>query len=254
MRMVNPMVTIAVPSLNQGRYLERALSSIFEQDIRAEVFVMDGGSKDASPEIIRRFEPQLAGWRSHADQGQAAAINEGIARGTAPYVCWLNSDDYYLPGGLAALVAALRGDPEPNWAYGRCWTVSSRGRKTVPYLTLPFWPRIFASFCFVAQPATLISRPAWESLGGLDEHLHLAFDYDLWWRLYGEFGKPHYLRRAVAATRAHRDTKTANYVERHYQESIGVVETHWGKAPMKWRLALPLMKILRRSDSASQKQ
>jgi len=56
-----PLVTIAVPSFNQGRFLEQALVSIFEQNLPVEVFVADGGSTDGSVDIIRRYENHLAG-------------------------------------------------------------------------------------------------------------------------------------------------------------------------------------------------
>jgi glycosyltransferase involved in cell wall biosynthesis len=93
-----PVVTIAVPSYNQGRFLQDGLTSIFVQDLPVEVFVADAGSTDGSVDVIKTFESRLAGWRSHADRGQAAAINEGITTGSAPYVAWLDSGDM-LPGG-----------------------------------------------------------------------------------------------------------------------------------------------------------
>src|SRR6185437_986497 len=80
----SPQVTIAVPSFNQGRFLDQALTSIFAQGIAVEVFVADAGSTDDSIAIIEKWAPRLAGWRSHRDEGQAAAINECIARGSAP--------------------------------------------------------------------------------------------------------------------------------------------------------------------------
>ena len=56
---------------------------------------------------IKKYENQIYKWRSSPDNGQAAAINEGMIMGSAPYVCWLNSDDMFLHDGLKALLKAL---------------------------------------------------------------------------------------------------------------------------------------------------
>jgi glycosyltransferase involved in cell wall biosynthesis len=248
--MPSPLVTIAVPSYNQGQFLQQTLSSIFEQDLPVEVFVMDGGSTDESVEVIRSWEHKLAGWRTRPDEGQAAAINEGIALGTAPHVCWLNSDDFFYPGGLRALLTTMSSARDCHFAYGRCWSVSERGKKLSPYLTRTFSPRVFANFCFIAQPSTLISRSAWEAVDGLNQDMHMAFDYDLWWRLYLRHEKPAYCPAFVSATRMHKQTKTATQVELHYQESMDVVRRHWGSVPLKWHAALPLMKLLRKFSAA----
>jgi glycosyltransferase involved in cell wall biosynthesis len=68
-------VTVAVPSFNQGGFLEQALKSVFDQLVDVEVFVADAGSADGTLDVIRKWAPKLAGWRSHPDHGQAAAIN-----------------------------------------------------------------------------------------------------------------------------------------------------------------------------------
>jgi GT2 family glycosyltransferase len=232
-------VTVAVPSLDQGPYLEAALRSIFEQGVGVEVCVLDAGSTDGSLEVIRRWESRLLGWRSHPDAGQAAAINEGVARGTAPYVCWLNSDDAFAEGGLARLLEALEREPSAPMAYGRVWNLFERNGKRSPVFVRPFSERLMAQLNIVSQPGTLIRRDAWEAVGGLDESLHMAMDYDLWWRLYRRFGKPAFVDGFVAINREHGATKTNTQRRLHYCEAIAVVRKHYGRVPLKWWLFQP---------------
>ncbi len=237
--MASPIVTVAVPSFNQGQFLEHALTSIFEQNLPIEVFVLDGGSSDNSVDVIRRWEHLLSGWRSCSDRGQAAAINEGIARGTAPFVCWLNSDDWFLPGGIQALLGGMEQAPMAPAVYGRAWNVSQRNGSRRPVWTEPFSLDRMAVRCIVSQPATLIRREAWEAANGLDENLHMVLDYDLWWRLYLSGGPLSYVEKFVAVNRDHELTKTNSQRRRHYKEAIAIVRRHYGRVPIKWWLAQP---------------
>ncbi len=233
------LITVAVPSYNHGRYLDAALKSIFEQDVAVEVFVGDGGSTDDSLEIIRRWEPRLLGWSSHPDAGQSAAVNAAIGKGRAPFVCWVNSDDWLLPGALKQLLAALERHPEAPMAYGRAWNFVERTGKKHPVLVRPFSERLMAQLCIVSQPATLIRRSCWDAAGGLDESLHMAMDYDLWWRLYRKFGLPAFVDEFVAVNREHGETKTSTQRRLHYREAMAVVRKHYGRVPLKWWLAQP---------------
>ncbi|MDP9813443.1 glycosyltransferase involved in cell wall biosynthesis [Rhizobium tibeticum] len=237
--MTEPLVTIAVPSYNQGQFLDQALSSIFEQDVPVEVFVMDGGSTDNSKEVIAKWATRLSGHRSHKDAGQAAAINEGIALGHAKYVCWLNSDDWFLPGSLSQLIAQAENTREGAMVYGRCWNFIEKTKTLKPVWVEPFSEKRLSLRCIIAQPATLIRRSAWQQIGGVDPALHMAMDYDLWWRLYRECGPPHFVDEYVAVNRVHAGTKTRNQRRLHYQEAIKVVRRHHGRVPSKWWLAQP---------------
>ncbi len=237
--MLEPLVTIAVPSFNQGRFLDDALTSIFQQEVPVEVFVLDGGSSDNSVDVIRKWQHKLAGWRSHADDGQAAAINEGIAQGRAPYVCWLNSDDWFLPGGLAKLLDELEKYPDTPAVYGRSWNVVQKSGRQYPVWVEAFNERRLALRCIISQPATLIRRSAWETVGGVDAALHMAMDYDLWWRLFKSVGPLQFIDNFVAVNREHEDTKTKTQRRRHYQEAMQVVRKYYGRVPLKWWLAQP---------------
>jgi glycosyltransferase involved in cell wall biosynthesis len=234
------VVTVAVPSLDHGRFLDESLCSITQQRVATRILVADAGSRDETLDVLARWAPRLAGWRSGADAGQAAAINDAIALDDARYVCWMNADDTFLPGGLDTLAAALDANPTAPMVYGRAWVTNARGGRLAPAGVMPVTPWLLAQRCPISQPATLIRRTVWEAVGGLDPGLQYALDYDLWWRILLRFGKPLQIDEYVATTRAHMDTKTARARQLHYDEAVNVVRRHYGRVPIKWRLAWPI--------------
>ena len=275
-----PLITIAVPSFNQGRFLEQALASIFDQDLPVEVFVADAGSSDETMSVLERWASRLAGWRSHADAGQAAAINEfthpalrrciefrilrsftfrtteafllmelfdGKALDVRPPSSVISCVNIFIQAaqGLKALHAALDASPSAPAAYGRAWNYLQRTGAMRPVWVEPFSEKRLAWHCIVSQPATLIRRAAWDSVRGLDETLHMALDYDLWWRLYRKLGPLRFVDAFVAVNREHELTKTSSNRRLHYREAMAVVRRYHGRLPWKWWLAQPYSVWLR---------
>jgi glycosyltransferase involved in cell wall biosynthesis len=240
-----PLITVVVPSFNQGKFLEDALRSIFDQCLPVEVFVMDGGSTDGSLDIIRRWENRLAGWRSGKDGGQAAAINAGVKLGKAPFVAWLNSDDVYLIDGLKGLLTQLESSPYAPAVYGRVWNTDQFLRKINAINTERFSRKRLATRCIISQPGTLIRRSAWELVGGTDPALNMAMDYDLWWRISESCGEFLYFDGYVAINRDHEETKTNTKRSQHYRESMVLVKKYYGRIPVRWFIAWPISVFLR---------
>jgi GT2 family glycosyltransferase len=233
-------VAIAVPNLNQGQFLDAALDSLQRSGIEVAIALVDAGSSDASRAIIERRQRngELTYARSHADAGQTAAINEGVAEASrlAPdvrYVGWLNADDLVLPDAFATLVRALEAHPDWSAVAGRAHCVSESGEVIEEIPTEPFSVAAFSHACTICQPATLIRREAWEAIGGLDASLQMCFDYDLWWRL-ARVGTIGYVPELIAASRDHASTKTRQRREEYFREAIALVRRETGGVPWHW--------------------
>src|SRR5512142_3420630 len=124
----NPRVSIITPSYNQAQFLEASIQSVLQQDYpNIEYIVADGGSKDNSVEIIKKYQDHLAWWVSEKDKGHADALNKGFSHATGEILAWLNSDDVYYPDAVAEAVAVLQQHPEVGMVYGDADLIDNAG-------------------------------------------------------------------------------------------------------------------------------
>src|SRR5215212_2689652 len=104
-----PKVSIITPSFNQGQFLEASMLSVLEQDYpNIEYIIVDGGSKDESVEIIKKYQEHFVWWVSEKDKGHADALNKGFSHATGDILAWLNSDDVYFPQAVSEAAAILQ--------------------------------------------------------------------------------------------------------------------------------------------------
>src|SRR5687768_1254630 len=133
-----PLVSIVTPCLNMGRFLEETIRSVLDQDYsRIEYLVMDGGSTDQTLEILERYRDRLR-FMSSPDAGQAAAINRGFDLTSGEIFAFLNADDTYLPGAVAAAVQGFLRHPQAGVIYGDAWHVAGDGSRLAAYPVEPF--------------------------------------------------------------------------------------------------------------------
>jgi Glycosyl transferase family 2 len=211
-----PRVTIVTPSYNQSEYLEETIRSVLLQGYPdLEYIVIDGGSSDASVDIIRKYEPWLSYWVSERDNGQSAAINKGLARSSGAYVNYVNSDDRLEPGALQAVASAFDGCPTADVVYGRCVLADQEGRRTSVYQGRgDTVDELFASLLAgdsLHPLAMFFRREALVRAGGFDEQLHHEMDAALWFHLFAQGCQIHRVAAEIGMFRCYREQKSASH-------------------------------------------
>src|SRR5271154_1452035 len=111
--MPRPAVTVLIDTYNHERFIEEAIVSVLEQDFpRAEVdiLVVDDGSTDRTPEIVRKFQPDVRILRKK-NGGQGSAFNAGIPETRGEIVAFLDGDDWWGKEKLTAIAEVFRAEP-----------------------------------------------------------------------------------------------------------------------------------------------
>ena len=211
-----------------------------------EYLVIDGGSSDGSIEIIRKYEKYLAFWISEADQGQGEAINKGLRRTTGEILCWLNSDDYYLPDTFRTVgrhlvqgtgTFALVGHSLGVYMDGTPAKVS-KGEFTSRQGLLEFWLGYN-----MPQPSIFWRREVVDRVGLLDEDLYYTMDFDYWARIAEHFHFKN-VDQVLSCATHHDMAKTADNYAGYYKELRKHCRRYWG-SPLStdyWRLGLSLLR------------
>jgi glycosyltransferase involved in cell wall biosynthesis len=229
-----PLVSIVTPSLEQGRYLERAIESVRNQSYApVEHVVVDGGSTDETLDVLRRHDHLR--WVSEPDRGQAHALNKGFAMTRGEILGWLNSDDYYLSHAVEEAVGALRATGAAV-VYADVTRVDDDDRNPRRIRSRPsfdLWTELNLG-CGIYSPAVFFTRAALNAVGGLDESLRYVMDYDLWLRI-GRLLPVHHVDAVWAVHRLHDGAKSVAEHARFWPERLAVSRRHGG------RLVSPLL-------------
>jgi glycosyltransferase involved in cell wall biosynthesis len=219
-----PLVSVITPSYNQSGFLEDTIKSVLAQDYPAiEYLIVDGGSTDGSVEIIHKYKSELTWWVSEPDEGQASAINKGMAKARGEIVAWLNSDDLYLPGAVSRAVAEYQSHPQLGLVYGNAVTIDADGCP-IKELIFPDWQlEDLIGFRIICQPAVFMARELYEQVAGLDLNYHFMLDHQLWIRI-ATLAPVQHVPSMLAAARHHEAAKNVSQAAAFGRETLEVLE------------------------------
>jgi glycosyltransferase involved in cell wall biosynthesis len=209
-----PTVSIVTPSYNQGQYIQRTIDSVLSQDYpKLDYLIMDGSSVDGTLQLLEKLaaaHPKRLRYVCEKDRGQSHALNKAISQTTGKIIGWLNSDDTFHPGAVSAAVEYFERHPDVDLVYGNANFTDPHDRFIARCAHVePYdWERLVHYTDFIVQPAAFFTRRAFEAVGGADESLCYAMDYDLFLKIAAKFKVAH-LPDVLASYRWSGENKTA---------------------------------------------
>ena len=186
------LVSVIIPSYNMAHFLPQAVQSALNQSYsNLEVHIIDDGSTDDTPEVVRQWErePRVRVHRQ-ANGGLPHARNQGIASSRGPFIALLDADDVWVPEKLSWQMPLFRGQSEVGVVYSDYQKVDDEGHPLPqnPSHMHRGWvsgPLLIENF--VPASSAVVRRACFERCGGFDVTLRTGEDYEMWLRL-----SPHY--------------------------------------------------------------
>jgi glycosyltransferase involved in cell wall biosynthesis len=180
-------ISVVLPVRNGARYLREALDSVLAQTVtKLEVVVVDDGSTDETPEILRSYRDERLRVVRQEPAGLVAALNRGVAEAHADALVRMDADDVSLPHRLERQVALLRSDHRVALVGCGVETMDESGHTLDSWL-LPsddasLRRRLLLRNVFT-HGSVVVCRHALSAAGGYRDDYGANEDYDLWRRI-----------------------------------------------------------------------
>lgn len=186
--------SVIIPLYNKAPYVRKAVESVVGQAYGEwELVVVDNGSTDGSGEIVAGYtDPRIRLLHLDENIGPGEARNRGVAESTAPYICFLDADDWWDPTFLEEMAVLTERHPNAG-IYGTGYYIVKDGKKRVaPIGVEEGFTEGEINYCCVyaktlCMPLTSISvcipRAVFEKAGGFPTDVKLGEDFLLWLRI-----------------------------------------------------------------------
>jgi len=224
-----PKISVVVPSFNQAKYLELALRSVLDQQYpELELIVIDGGSKDKSPDIIRKYAQHMKFWCSEPDGGQTEALIKGFSHATGDILYFLNSDDLLEHNTLREVGEYFSSHPDVDVVYGNTLWIDAGGNVIRQQKEIPFNRFLWIyTYNYVPCMSTFYRRSIYDKVGGITTTYRLAFDADLWIRFSDAHAKIKHVKRQWSRWRFYPEQISWRYRDKSDRDDQAIRSRYW---------------------------
>lgn len=182
----SPLVSIVVPSYNQGEFIKQTIDSILAQDYAPiQIIVVDGASTDNTVKILKSYgDRRDLIWLSEPDRGVVDAVNKGFTLAQGKIIGIQSSDDLYLPKAISKVINEFKRDDSIGLVYGDSIKIDAFGNEIFRAQTSQFSIRnMLLAKTWIPQSAAFFRRELIDICGGWNEEISYVADTDLWLRI-----------------------------------------------------------------------
>ena len=189
--MINPFVSVIIPTYNRGRYICNAIDSALAQTYgNIEVIIVDDGSTDDTRDILSRYGSRI-GYVFQNNAGPSTARNNGIRRSRGDLIAFLDSDDIWLPEKLGRQVQLIVSSHDIGLVNCGYYTIDASGKIIAGPIIMKNYEskKLFLKEFMVRNilcagvSGSLIRRECFDKLGFFNEDLWIGEDWDMWLRI-----------------------------------------------------------------------
>ncbi len=184
----SPKISVVLPTFNGERWLANSIQSVLMQsEVDWELIVVDDFSSDASYEIAKSFalqDSRIRIIRNDSNKKLPASLNIGFSQARGTYFCWTSDDNLYKPNALAVMLGFLEAHPYADLAAFNMDMINDENELLYDWNSL--WPQrnvIDLSYGSNVGAAFMYHRRILTRIGGYDENMFCAEDYEYWVRI-----------------------------------------------------------------------
>lgn len=173
-----PLVTVITAVYNGRPFLAGCLESVFHQSYpNIEHIVMDGASSDGTVDVLRQYNDLISLWRSEPDLGVSDAWNKALLEARGEWICFLGSDDEFLPDAVGEYMALAARNPQAQFLSSNLKVIHSSGY--IRTLGCPWTWRKFSRTMCTPHVGAMHRRILFDRLGTYDTSYRIVQDYEL---------------------------------------------------------------------------
>lgn len=238
-----PAVSVILPTYNRAHLIAETIESVLAQTYSDfELIIVDDGSNDSTTEVVDQFQSNKIRYFKLGKVGRSGARNFGLKQATGSFICFIDSDDLFLPLKIERQLEILGSGHKYVMIYTAAYCINEQGERIMsvynredimklsphdarksPYFKLKsgdiYYDVAFYVPLTVLLPTVMLKREVYEAVGGFDTDLDRFEDIDLWRRISKRF-KIFGLDEPTCKIRTHTGNELRNIDRRTILENL----------------------------------